>query len=221
MPRSDTARRRRTNVAWHGFCEDEALYILVNGRRLAVTHSSGLLRSPRTFVGFACGLLLMASTVTASPLTLTPVITLHQFQQTTNNPCVIGDPSCDNGSFPETILPGGATSYDAFSPIYQTTGVVAAGSFQIGVDINQSNETQRLSLFQLIVNGNVVDSFIGTQTGCTQPSTNCQDVPPTAGGGNGNGFADYLLSGFSAIPAGAQVQFHVVMPLVNSGREEF
>lgn len=164
---------------------------------------------------------LTAGVAHAGTLTLTAVTVVHQFQQTTNNPCVIGDPSCNNGGFPETILPSGANSYDAFSPVYVFTTAQAAGSFQIGVDINQSNVTQQLSLFTLLVNGVVVDTFSAANTGCTPTTPNCRDVPPTTGGGNGNGYADYLLSGFSAIPANTPFQFHVVMPAVDDGREEF
>jgi PEP-CTERM motif len=67
----------------------------------------------------------------------------------------------------------------------------------------------------MLVNGAVVDTYSAS------PGTL---VPPTSGGGNGNGYADYTLTGFSSLAslgANDTIQFHVVMPLVNSGREEF
>jgi len=47
----------------------------------------------------------------ATILTLTPVTINHQYQQTTNSPCVIGDSSCQ-GSLPYTLLPPNVSSYD-------------------------------------------------------------------------------------------------------------
>ena len=44
------------------------------------------------------------------------------------------------------------------------------------------------------------------------------------GGGNGNGYADYLLTGFinlAGLNATDKITFRVAMPLVNDGREEF
>ncbi|MGE5111606.1 MAG: PEP-CTERM sorting domain-containing protein [Acidobacteriaceae bacterium] len=161
-------------------------------------------------------LLTVATLASANTLTLTPVTVLHQYQQTSNNPCVIGDPSCDNGSFPETIFPI-ASSYDSTSPEYTVAQInaITGGSFIIGVDINQTEVTQTLALFQMLVNGVVVDQYFA------DPATL---VPPTVGGGNGNGYADYILTGFTSLSGFADtdiVTFHVVMPLVNDGREEF
>lgn len=172
-------------------------------------------------LGLALAVLLVASatTVYADTLTLTPVTVVHQLQQTSNNPCVIGDPSCNNGVFPETIFPAGASSYDALSPVYtvsQIQSILGPGNaLEIGVDINQTSVTQTLSLFTMLINGTVVDTY------SADPVT---PVPPTAGGGNGNGYADYILTGFTSLASFAAtdtVQFHVVMPLVNDGREEY
>jgi len=91
---------------------------------------------------------------------------------------------------------------------------VGSTSFIIGIDINQANVVQTLGFFGMYVNGNLVAQY--------NPSSPTP-VPPTSGGGNGNGWADYLLTGFSL--AGFQptddVQFKVTMPLVNDGREQF
>ncbi len=159
------------------------------------------------------------SSADATTLSLDAVTTVHLYQQTSNNPCVIGDPSCHNGSFAETVLPSGASSYDALSPLYHVSDIRTAlnggNTFIIGIDINQTSVAQTLSLFQMSINGVVVDTYSAS------PATS---VPATAGGGNGNGYADYILTGFTDLTpynATDTVQFHVVMPLVNDGREEF
>jgi hypothetical protein len=162
-------------------------------------------------------LLTVATLASANTLTLTPVTVNHQYQQTTNNPCVIGDPSCNQpAGFGETIFPI-ASSYDSVSPVYTVAQInaITGGAFIIGVDINQTEVTQTLALFEMLINGVVVDTY------SANPATL---VPPTVGGGNGNGYADYVLTGFTSL-AGYNdtdtVQFHVVMPLVNDGREEY
>jgi len=164
-------------------------------------------------------LLTVASVAYANTLTLSPVTVYHQYQQTSNNPCVIGDPSCNNGSFPETVFPAGGnvTSYDSVSPVYTVADIraITGNTFFIGVDVNQTVDVQSLSLFEMLINGVVVDTF------SANPATL---VPPTDGGGNGNGYADYILTGFTSLAgysATDTVQFHVVMPVVNDGREEY
>jgi PEP-CTERM motif len=164
-------------------------------------------------------LLTVASVAYANTLTLSPVTVVHQYQQTSNNPCVIGDTSCSNGGFPETVFPAGGnvTSYDEVSPVYSVSDIraITGNTFIIGVDVNQTEVTQTLMLFEMLINGTVVDTFLA------DPATL---VPPTVGGGNGNGYADYILTGFTSLASYAgtdTVQFHVVMPLVNDGREQY
>jgi PEP-CTERM motif-containing protein len=158
-----------------------------------------------------------ATVASANTLTLQPVLINHQYQQTTNNPCVIGDPSCNQpAGFGETIFPI-ASSYDSVSPVYTVAQInaITGGGFIIGVDINQTVDTQTLALFEMLINGVVVDTY------SANPATL---VPPTVGGGNGNGYADYILTNFTSL-AGYKdtdtVQFHVIMPIVNDGREEY
>lgn len=170
----------------------------------------------RRMLRFGYVMLVSAVAVHAGSLTLNEVTTVHQYQQATNGPCVIGDPSC-KGSLSFATFPSNAGSYESVSPIYSANDIkaIVGNSFFIGVDINQSDVTQTLSLFQMLVNGVVVDTYSAS------PATL---VPPTTGGGNGNGFADYTLTGFSSLAslgANDTIQFHVVMPLVNAGREEF
>jgi hypothetical protein len=153
----------------------------------------------------------------ANTLSLDPVLIFHQYQQTTNSPCVIGDSSCQIGELPDkTVLPPNDNSYDALSPLYTVADIrLAVGDdFFVGFDINQTSVVQTLSLMAILINGSVVDSYTAN------PATS---VPPTTGGGNGNGYADYLFTNVTSL-AGlsdtATVQFHLVMPLVNDGREQ-
>jgi hypothetical protein len=81
------------------------------------------------------------------------------------------------------------------------------------LDVNQTNNPQTLSLFEMLVNGIVVDTYNTTIL-----------VPPTAGGGNGNGYADYTFTGFTSLSGYADdavVEFHAVMSGLNDGREQF
>lgn len=166
-------------------------------------------------------LLAVAGLAQASVLTLNPVTTVHLYQQTLSRPCVIGDSSCQNpAGFTETHLTPGDTSYDVLSPLYTVAQIraIVGDIFMIGVDINSASVTQQLTQFTMSIDTGsglaVVDTY-GADPGY---------VPPTAGGGNGNGYADYTLNNFTSLAgyaSTATVQFHVVVPLVNDGEEQF
>ena len=182
-------------------------------------------RSPRLGIAstvMLLGIALGAQTnASASILILNALGADEQFQQTTNNPCVIGDPSCQNpAGFPSTTFEPNNDAFDGSSPIYTVSQIqaITGDNFFIGLDINQANGDQNggpqtLSLFQMLVNGVVVDTY-----------NTAVLVPPTPGGGNGNGYADYTLTGFSSL-AGFNttdtVQFHAIMSGLNDGREQF
>lgn len=166
----------------------------------------------------ACAVIAGATPVT---LVLTPVTSAPFYQQTTNNPCVLGDPSCQGPSgWTWTVFnanPPGNAYTNVTSPTYtvgQILGIVHSTSFLIGVDVNQTNVVQKLGFFGMYVNNNLVAQY--------SPS-DPTPVPPTSGGGNGNGWADYVLSGFdlSGFNNSDTVIFKVTMPLVNDGREEY
>jgi hypothetical protein len=152
----------------------------------------------------------------ADTLTLVGPIANHNYQQTTNSPCVIGNPSCQNpAGFGVTTIPanpaGGAYNMVA-SPTYtvsQIDSIVGSNAFWVGIDINQTNVPQTLDYFAMTVNGVVTDLF---STLTSVPSSN-----------NGNGYADYLLETFHlASYAGTDsVQFIMDMPLANDGAEQF
>jgi hypothetical protein len=164
----------------------------------------------------------------ANILVLTPVTINHEFQQTTNNPCVIGDTSCNNPTSPvfaETVFAPGASDYTLVSsPTYLVSDIKALGcctngTFWMGVDINQTSVNQTLTLFDMYVNGVLTDHY-----GCTIVNPGDCEVPFTVGGGNGNGYADYTLTNFTSLqflPDSTTVRFVVTMPSVNDGREEY
>lgn len=170
----------------------------------------------RVYLGFlvaACAVAAHASTIT-----LTDVTVVHQYQQTTNSPCIFDNSSCNNpAGFDAALLPV-ASSYDQNSLTY-TVGQIRAitgDSFFIGMDVNQTEVNQKLSLFTMSIGGVLTDS--------TNLAVGGVEVPPTVGGGNGNGYADYILTGFTSLAgldANTTVTFHLTMPLVNDGREQF
>jgi len=150
----------------------------------------------------------------ADTITLVGPIATHDYQQTTNSPCVIGNPSCQNpAGFDVTTIQANPGSYNMVqSPTYtvsQIETIVGSNAFWVGIDLNQTNVPQTLDYFAMKVNGAVVDLF-----------STLTSVPS---GNNGNGYADYLLETFKlAGYAGTDsVQFIMNMPLANDGAEQF
>ena len=152
----------------------------------------------------------------ADTITLVGPIATHDYQQTTNSPCVIGNPSCNNpAGFNDTTIPAnpaGHTYNMVASPIYtvsQIETIVGSNAFWVGIDINETNVPQTLDYFAMTVNGVVTDLF---STLTSVPSSN-----------NGNGYADYLLKTFNLAGfAGTDsVQFTMDMPLADDGAEQF
>jgi hypothetical protein len=139
----------------------------------------------------------------------------EEYQQQLNSPCVIGDPSCQNpDGFLYTLLPAGDVgSYDEYSPEY-TVGQLKElnlANFIVGFDVNEAGPIQEISLFEILIDGVVFDSFDEANT-------------PVHPENNGNGFADFVFTGFPSLSGyddDVTVQFHAVMPLVNDGQEEF
>lgn len=165
-----------------------------------------------------------AGVLSAGTLTLEPVLIEQLYQQTENSPCFIGDPSCKTGGLGDkTVLDPNVDSYDAYSPEYSGAllNSLFPTGFIVGIDVNQTEVDQLLSFFEWTVNGLQIDVF-------DIPNT---PVPPTVGGGNGTGYADYILTGFTFVANPGNfpypfadsdvIQFHVKMPRVNDGREQF
>ena len=173
----------------------------------------------------ALSLLAVPSQAAANALTLNAVLIPHAYQQTSNRPCVIGDNSCtyvtpisgSNAVFPDS---GGFVDITSAPLAVSTIRALFGGTgnnFMVGFDVNQSNEVQTLDYFAMYVNGNLIDSF-GTIGGAASL------VPTTIGGGNGNGYADYLLQGFTSLQGFLPtdvVTFRAILPITNDGREQF
>lgn len=125
------------------------------------------------------------------------------YQQTVDDPCIIGGNDCQNpASFPQTVTGSGGsgTEENSNSPLYtvgQITGTLGgATSFIIGLDYNDTSADQILREFSACYYGDAAGtSLISCQTFSTD--TNLKTV------NNGTGFSDFLLSGFT-LAAGTQ-----------------
>jgi hypothetical protein len=166
---------------------------------------------------------LWAAPAQAALITLSAVAVNDPLQQQTNNPCVVGGNDCNSRRTVEipdfTPTPTGNVgeniSWDLTSPEYSVAAIrlLFGDQFRIGLDFSQAQgqADQVLGLFAMTVNGNVVDLFVGPTA-----------VPPTPAGNAGNGFADYILTGFnlSGFALTDRVQFHAIMPLANDGPDQ-
>jgi len=149
----------------------------------------------------------------ANTLTLTAV-NGNLYQQTVQSPCIFSNPSCQNGTFNTTDLPtgGNVSGYNSLSAVYSGAtilGIIGTGnSITLGIDINQASgqPAQTLTTFEMLKNGVVVDTFTGS-TG-NVAATN-----------NGNGYADFILTGFSSFLSTDTIQFHLVFNDANDGTE--
>lgn len=174
-------------------------------------------------MGLSLVTLFSAAPAQAGLLTLSSVALNDPLQQQTNNPCVLGGSDCNSRRTTEindfTVTPtgnGGANvAWDLTSPGY-TVGAIRllfGNNFRVGLDFSQAQglPDQVLGLFAMTVNGNVQDLYVGPTP-----------VPPTPAGNAGNGFADYVLTGFdiSAFAATDIVRFHATMPVANDGPDQ-
>jgi len=157
---------------------------------------------------------MIAAIAPAGATTLT-LITQNSkvYQNGAQNPCIFANSACNNqGGFPSTPVPNGnQSSYDLTSPLYTGSTLLAllnGGSLQVGLDLNDTQKgPQSLALFTMSINGVVTDTFASNVVG-NVPSTN-----------NGNGWADYVLTGFTAFNSAAQIQFHWILNDTDSGAD--
>ena len=158
-----------------------------------------------------------AGTAAALPLTLVnPAVAPNIWQQTENNPCVIGDPSCHNpAGFAWTSQSGPASGgvYDLASPTYtvvQLRNLLGSNSFIMGIDVNwgTGQSPEILNYFDMIV-GVTTYSYSGTA--------------PFAVQNNGNGYSDALLTGFNlnGLQPTDLVRFQARWSNDTDGMEEF
>jgi len=137
------------------------------------------------------------------------------FQQTQNNPCVIGNPSCNNpAGFGFTLLPVSPTSPQVTtSPTYTVdqirTLLGGISTFFIGIDISQAPGQGPYSLNSFTVNVGGSDAF--------------QYTGPTDLTSSGNGFSDALLKtvDLGGFAGSANVIFTVNFSNDNGAREQF
>lgn len=152
----------------------------------------------------------------AATLTLTAAPPKTYQNSHDNNPCIISGVNCPGQStfaYTNYNSNGSLTSTTQDSPTYTVAQLLGFGDFMVGLDVNQTNarSPQTLDSFQMWVNGAVVDTYTGT----------AGNVPALA---NGNGYADYLISGFTSLAAyapTAEVVFRMVMSSMNDGPEKF
>lgn len=149
----------------------------------------------------------------AVPLTLTPDAGV--FQQTQNNPCVIGNPSCNNpAGFGFTTLPVNPTSPQiTSSPTYSVdqirTLLGGGNTFFIGVDISQAQGQPAYTLNSFTVNVGGTDAF--------------QFTGPQDFTSSGNGFSDFVLEtiDLTSFAGNAAVVFTANFSNDNGAREQF
>ena len=152
-------------------------------------------------------------TAEAVPVALTPDSGV--FQQTQNNPCVIGNPSCNNpGGFGFTTLPVNPTSPQiTASPTYTVdqirTLLGGVNTFFIGVDISQAQGQADYTLNSFTVNIGGTDEF--------------QFTGPQDFTSSGNGFSDFVLKtvDLTSFAGAANVIFTVNFSNDNGAREQF
>jgi hypothetical protein len=165
--------------------------------------------------------LVVPAQANAATLTLEAVLIPHAYQQTDNRPCVIGEESCNyvtSTTGDEAVFPPNDADVDITSEPFLVSTIRAlfegtGNNFVVGFDVNQNKTPQTLEYFAMLVDGVVIDFFTADTL-----------VPPTVGGGNGNGYADYLITGFTSLAgfnANSIVTFQAILSGLNDGREQF
>jgi PEP-CTERM motif len=165
------------------------------------------------------------------------------FQQTANNPCVIGDPSCKE---PAGMLytkysgtpPATGNVYDAYSPTYTSAALVGFLSgqtaFQVGIDVNYSNIQETLDNFTVwycptgtctAYAPNFFDSSLSTNDAILLAAGYIR-LDETAisylmATHNGNGYSDALSSTIDITGLTGSFLFEGVVSADNDGMEEF
>ena len=157
-------------------------------------------------------LVVAPQTASAATITLTAVDG-NLYQQTVQNPCIFTNPSCQQpAGFNSTPVPNGGNednwdltvTYDGSDLLDLLNG----GSLVLGLDINQATGAgpQTLLGFEMYIDGTLTDSYTGS-TG------------NVGAGNNGNGYADYLLQGFSTFDADDEIMFRFIFDDANDGAE--
>ena len=165
------------------------------------------------FVVVLSMLVVAPNTASAATITLTAVAG-NLYQQTVQNPCIFTNPSCQQpAGFNSTPVPNGGNE-DNWNLTVTYTGsdllaLLNGAPLMLGLDINQASGqgAQTLLGFEMNINGGAVEDVY---TGFPQ------NVPA---GNNGNGYADFLLQGFSTFGANDTVTFRFIFDDANDGAE--
>ncbi len=165
-------------------------------------------------------LLLCVAVMTATAATITISYPENDagfvaYKQTTQSPCVIGDPSCKAPvGFNYTVLPVNPVNdvYDVFSPDYtvgQINTLLSSLTFALGLDLNDTKNAQTLFEVAMYV-GNIKEQSWSSANGFAYKSTN-----------NGTGQSDVNFLGFdlNGFQSTDSVKFYLKMEGVNDGRE--
>jgi hypothetical protein len=154
--------------------------------------------------------------VQAAPLTLVgPTTSVNAVQQTNNNPCIFGDPSCSPGGLGAyTVLPANPAGnvYVATQSYALTTVRSAVGNlWNIGIDVNTNNvASETLNLFSIELDGALLYSYTGGA-----------NIAATINS-NGNGYTDWFLTAIDLTGlTGTTLTFNLNMSGAVSGREQF
>jgi len=144
------------------------------------------------------------------------------YQQTSNNPCVIGDPSCNQGGFDYTSQ-AGTPAWPLDSPMYQVvsgpgTPVTPSNgipqTFTLGIDHNYANTPEVLEYFKAWVSDDGIGGWI------LDPNNSYIGPTTLPTGDNGNGWSDSILTGFN-FTLGKYVFFEAANSNASDGMEEF
>jgi len=175
----------------------------------------------------ALAVVMLPAGVSANALTYTP--TPVGVGQTMNDPCVIGDPSCDAGisaaaALTYTVSSGPCTGGNCLfnSPVYTATAGITPPlglptTFEIGVDENVAagQSTEVLQFFKLWLCSGT------TFATCTTVVDSTSGTNPLVDENNGNGHTDGLITGFSTLTIGNHYAFQASWSNDTDGMEQF
>ena len=155
------------------------------------------------------------TTASAAIITLTSV-NGNFFQQGVQNPCIFENDSCQQPPAPYpnvTDVPnqGNVNGWDLTQSFTgsQLLPYLNNGTLVLGIDVNEASGqgSQSLLLFTMNINGGAIeDTFTGAVGNMTTNN-------------NGNGFADFLLTGWSDFDADDTIVFNFVWANANDGAE--
>ncbi|MGE5304543.1 MAG: PEP-CTERM sorting domain-containing protein [Alphaproteobacteria bacterium] len=189
----------------------------------------------KILVGMALAIGLMSAVPAHAVIDLTYDDTLKDIQQTNNNPCVIGSPSCNNpAGFPFTSVPGGPGPQDQQNSVTgldgklgnadgftytvgQITTLMGSQTMNLLIDVNQACGDATgcpisLTKVDVLINGVVQMSL-----------TPVPQTVPLSGSLQGNGYSDAGITGlnFSSFKSTDTVDFHIVWTNQTDGQESF